>query len=117
MTETPHMKRPCPECPWRVDSTPNQFAPDRFEALRGTSGRTGGEARFGSPFFACHKSTEGKDAICAGWLAVEGYNNLGARYLGITGKLPAAAFQPAEDWPELYGSYDEMAANKGSIDA
>lgn len=116
-TETPHMKRPCPECPWRCGSTPDQFPAHRFEALRDTSGRRGGEAHMGSPFFACHKTQEGREAICAGWLAVEGYDHLGARYLGITGKLAAAAFSPGDDWPELYGSYDEMAANKGSVDA
>lgn len=71
----------------------------------------------GAPLFACHKTQEGRDAICAGWLAVEGYGNLGARLLGFTGRLPAEAFRPGGDWPELYGSYDEMAAHKGSVDA
>lgn len=115
--QIPHMKRPCNECPWRVDSPPDQFSSCRFDALRDTSGRVGAEAHVGAAFFACHKPQEGKDAICAGWLAVEGYNNLGARYLGVVGRLPAEAFTPGTDWPELYGSYDEMAANKGQVDA
>lgn len=113
----PHMKRPCPECPWRVDSPPDQFESCRFDALRATTGSAGSEAHFGSPLFACHKTTEGRDAACAGWLAVAGYENLSVRFAVITGLLPDTVLRPGADWPDLYGSYDEMAAAKGEIDA
>jgi hypothetical protein len=29
------------------------------------------------------------------------------------GELPADALEPGDDWPELFGSYDEMAAAQG----
>lgn len=113
----PHMKRPCAECPWRVDSPPDQFESCRFDALRATSGSAGSEAHFGAPLFACHKTQEGRDAACAGWLAVAGYDNLGVRFAVVTGRLPAESLRLGDGWPELYGSYEEMAEAKGAPDA
>src|SRR5688572_9909879 len=67
-----HRKRPCADCPWRKDVAPGQFAGERYEQLRSTtgrstSGRRGEEAPMGSPLFACHKSKVGAEIPCAGW--------------------------------------------------
>lgn len=110
----PYMKRPCGECPWRVDALPGRFPACRYDALRDTSGSAGHEAHFGAPIFACHKSTEGTDRACAGWLAVVGYEHLGMRFAAMTGRLPPDIFITGEDWPELFGSYEEMAQANGA---
>lgn len=103
--------RPCEECPWRRDTPPGQFPAERYQALRGTTGGPGAEAPIGSPMFACHKSADGQELPCAGWLAAVGVQgSLTVRYLAALGELPAEALSPGEDWPELFDSYAEMEA-------
>lgn len=114
MTDLPYAKRPCPECPWRVDQPAGRFDACRYDALRVTAGRPGAEAHLGAPIFACHKSHEGRDVACAGWLATVGGAHLGIRLAIASGRLPVEALSPGDDWPELYGSYDEMAAMNGA---
>ena len=105
----PHRRYPCAECPFRRDTEPGQFPACRYEALEQTAGRPGAEAPLGAPLFACHKSTEGRDEACAGWLAVVGYDHIGVRIAVAFGELPADALEPGDDWPELFSTYDEMA--------
>jgi hypothetical protein len=106
--------RPCDECPWRRDVKPGQFPATRYDALENTHGADGQEAPYGAPFFGCHKSPEGREFACAGWLAVEGYNHIGVRVAVAYGHFPGSALAPGEDWPELFGSYAEMAAAQGA---
>lgn len=103
-------KRPCAECPWRTDTPPGQFGPDAYQRLAPTSGTRGAEADLDAPLFACHKSQHGQEIACAGWLAAVGHDHLGIRLAVITGRLPASALTPGEDWPELYESLQDMAA-------
>lgn len=115
MNETvPYRAAPCSNCPWRKDSEPGEFPPERYEALRSTSGRPGGEAGLTAPIFACHKSTEGHDRACAGWLVVCGFDHLGIRLAVVTKRLPAEALFPKADWPELFDSYDKLAERNGA---
>lgn len=100
-------------CPWRKDAPPGEFPACRFDALRSTVTQ-----QFPQPIFACHKSREGRDIACAGYLAVEGHGSVTIRLEVATGRLDPAALQPGPDWPELYGSFDEMvAAQDRSADA
>jgi hypothetical protein len=114
MSELPYMQRPCAECPWRVDQPAGRFDACRYDALRETSGRPGAEAHLGAPIFACHKSQEGSDRACAGWLATVGCEHIGIRMAVVTGRLPAEALSPGDDWPELYRSYEDMAEVNGA---
>lgn len=50
---------------------------------------------------------------CAGWLAIAGTYHLGIRLAVALGRLPASVLQAGEDWPDLFGSYDEMAERNG----
>jgi hypothetical protein len=109
----PRVHRPCDECPWRRDTLPGKFPACRYDALRETAGRAGAEAPLGAPMFACHKSPEGGERACAGWLAVVGYEHLGVRVALARGRLDPAAMQPGDGWPDLFGDYDEMAATQG----
>lgn len=100
--------RPCAECPWVRATPPGQFPAERYDELRETTGRPGAEAPIGAPMFACHKSAEGREMPCAGWLAAVGYESLTVRVLAGRGEIPAEALRPADDWPELYKSYDDL---------
>lgn len=106
--------RPCAECPWVKATPPGQFSRERFEALRGTTGEPGAEVGIGAGIFACHKSQEGRELPCAGWLASVGYWHIGMRLAAARGEIPGTAFRPEADWPELHESYDEMMEAKAA---
>ena len=106
---TAYQRRPCDECPWRLDAVPGRFPPERYAALENTHGARGREAPLGAPLFACHKTMEGRDAACAGFLAVEGYNHLGVRLVVLLGNIPIEALTPGADWPPLHATYASMA--------
>lgn len=106
-------KHPCSDCPWRRDTPPGQFDACRYDALRSTSGEPGREVSIGAPMFACHNTIEGRDAACAGWLAVVGYHHLGVRLAVIMGALDPSALEPGDDWPDLFDTYEEMADAQG----
>lgn len=117
MTPLPHRLYPCAECPWRRDTTPGQFPACRYDALRTTSEQQpGAEPGFDAPMFACHKSPEGREEACAGWLAAVGHRHLGVRLAVATGRLPATALTPGGDWPPLFDTYRDMAATQGSAE-
>lgn len=109
LIELPHCVRPCSNCPWRKDSPAGEFPAARYETLRATAGSPGNEAGLVAPIFACHKSEPGRDRACAGWLAVVGVEHLGIRLAVTLGRLPARMLRPGADWPDLFGSYEEMA--------
>jgi len=109
----PHRRYPCAECPFRRDTKPGQFPACRYEGLQETSGEPGAEAGMGAPMFACHKSPEGREEACAGWLAVCGYGHLGVRMAVLTSRLEPGDLRPRDGWPELFASYAEMAAAQG----
>lgn len=111
-----HMPRPCDPsqssgaCPFRRDADPGEFSAQRYEALAATAGGPGREAPPGAPMFACHHTADGAQVACAGWLAVCGHWHLGVRLAILTGRLDPTAIGPLQGWPELFDSYDEMAA-------
>lgn len=116
MTEFRRAKRPCPNCPWRVDAEPGEFTEERHRALARANGRPGDEAPIGSPMFGCHKIETEPGAACAGWLAVAGHHHLTVRLAVITDRLPAEALRPGDDWPELFPDYAAMLAHNGITD-
>jgi hypothetical protein len=69
-------------------------------------------ASLDASLFACHKSPEGREEACAGWLATVGIEHLGVRVAVATGQLPAEALAPGENWPDLHETYDEMVEAK-----
>ncbi|GAA1978314.1 DUF6283 family protein [Kitasatospora viridis] len=118
-TGTPHRRYPCNECPWKRETEPGQFTAERYELLRNTSEQievTSMEDIVSQPMFACHKSPEGDEEACAGWLAVEGHQHIGIRLAVATGRIPAQALRPGEGWPELFDTFEEMAERQGAVD-
>jgi hypothetical protein len=96
-----------------VDVAAGQFPPERYEALRETTGEQGREAPLGAPMFACHKSVDGQEFVCAGWLASVGYESLTARVAASQGIIDPEGFEPGADWPELHASYAALEAVHG----
>lgn len=111
-------KRPCAECPFRMDVEPGQFPRSRYEALRESCRHAENvQAPLGAPMFACHKSPlDGPKFACAGWLAVEGRNHITVRLALALDDLPVEALSPGEDWPALFETYEEMANRQGGDD-
>lgn len=105
--------KPCRECPFRRDTEPGQFTSERYEALLDTVGHAGQERQLGEPLFACHKAPEGAEQVCAGWLAVCGAEHLSIRLAVVSGLIDGSLLSPAEDWPDLFDSYEEMAEAQG----
>lgn len=113
VSQVPRVKRPCAECPWKVDTEPGQFPACNYERLRNTSD-VDEQPGINDPFFACHKTPEGEERACAGWLAVEGHAHVGVRLAVAMGRLPAEALEPGPDWPQLFGSFREMAERQAA---
>lgn len=74
MTDLRAQRRPCAECPWRVDVDPGQFPAERYRLLAATA------YDLSYRIFACHKSIEGRDAVCAGFLERGADHNLAIRF-------------------------------------
>jgi len=66
--------------------------------------------------FACHKSPDGREEACAGWLAAVGVDHLGVRMAVLSGRLEPEDLQPGPDWPPLFSSYAAMAATQAAPD-
>lgn len=99
--------RTCDECPWRKDVPVGRFLPERFAALRHTA--TGPDAL--KPMFACHKSTEGQDLACIGYLMVGAHSNISVRIAAARGQFDPNRLRSAG---ELFNNFDEMATANGS---
>jgi hypothetical protein len=99
------MKRTCDECPFRKDVPVGKFPPERYQALESTCREGGFPA-----MFACHKTLEGHEKACAGFLIVHGLDNNRCRIQAIMG-----AWTPGEQVATgpLYESFDEMARANG----
>ena len=97
----------CAECPWLKDAPSGRFPPERFERLHRTV-----QQGF-NPIFACHKTAEGHETACVGYLMVEGERNFAVRVA-----LIQKAYDPRQlkATGPLYESYREMAeANEAEL--
>jgi hypothetical protein len=107
----PYCERPCARCPWRRDTPPGEFPAERFERLRSTSPRPGAdEPDWAAPMFACHKTRQGDERACAGWLATVAHRHLGVRLAVARLLLPGKVLRPGPGWPALFETYAEMEA-------
>ena len=97
---------PCKSCPWIVDNRAEDIPNFRLELAEGLAACQDGELL--SPMFGCHLSKPGEEFVCAGWLAVHGYESIGVRLRLSRGMLDPEALHPQPDWPELHHDYDEM---------
>jgi hypothetical protein len=93
--------KPCDECPWRRDVPTGKFRPQRFRDLAESS------YDMARMMFACHKSPEGREFICAGYLLQSSAHNL-------TLRLARQEFDVSnQDEIPLFATYRMMAIANG----
>lgn len=100
----PHPKKPCDECPWRVDVPVGKFSPERFASLAGTAG----DISF--TVFACHKSPDDRPMPCAGAILRQPHN-LRLRLLASAGEINPEAV--GDGGFPLFENYRAMAVANG----
>lgn len=99
-----YQRRPCAQCPWRVDLPPGIFPAEAFRISAVTAYDASMEQ------FACHMAGTEAASTCAGFVLRNSANNLGARIAAMTGRLdPRKVSSP---YP-LYESYRAMAEANG----
>jgi hypothetical protein len=97
-------KRPCGNCPWRLDAPVGEFSPARYRKLAACA------ADMSSVLFTCHKSTEAQPVVCAGFLSVGADHNLAVRMALITFRLQQ---QDRSGGVALHPSFRAMAIAQG----
>lgn len=102
--EALYRRKPCEECPWRVDQV-GKFPAEAFRI----SATTAYDAA--SNTFACHMSGSEKSAICAGFLLRNSVNNLMVRI--ISGRNALDMDKVSDGGLELHANYREMAIANG----
>ena len=101
---TLYRRRPCAECPWRVDQT-GSFPAKAFEISAPTS------YDVAQSTFACHMQGHAKPATCAGFLLKNADNNLSVRLAAMTGRYDPRSI--SDGGHELHASYRAMAVANG----
>lgn len=75
-----YRRRPCSDCPWRVDAT-GEFPAEAFRH----SARTAYD--LSQHVFSCHQSGAEKPAVCAGFLLRGAQHNIAVRMGHLTGRF------------------------------
>lgn len=100
------LRRPCANCPWRVDAPREHWDPQHFLDIWNNCQDDGART------MGCHKSTVKNHLPCQGWIRVMGFDAIGVRLLAMTGKI---TIQEVEDTkgPQLFPTFQAMLrANK-----
>lgn len=98
-----YRKRPCSDCPWRLDAV-GEFPAEAFRH----SARTAYD--MSEHVFACHQSGTEKPAACAGFLLRGADHNLTVRLRRISGNVKDDV---SDGGVELHDSYVDMAVANG----
>lgn len=108
---TAKLRRPCANCPWRVDAPREHWDPQHFVDIWRNCQYDGLHVML------CHKSSalpvaERGSIPCQGWIRVMGRDAIGVRILLMNGKV---SFEEVEDreGPKLFPTFVAMMkANK-----
>jgi hypothetical protein len=108
---TDKLRRPCANCPWRVDAPREHWDPQHFVDIWRNCQNDGLHVML------CHKTNalpeaERGNVPCQGWIRVMGCDAIGVRILLMRGKT---SFEEVEDrgGPELFQTFTAMMkANK-----
>lgn len=108
---TTRLRRPCDNCPWRVDAPRGYWDPQHFvDTWRNCQDD-------GLNIMLCHKATalskeDQRDVPCQGWIRVMGFDAIGVRILVMQGKATLEEVENREG-PELFPTFTAMLrANK-----
>lgn len=99
-----YRKRPCSDCPWRVDAT-GEFPPEAFRLTANTA------YDLSQHTFACHQAGPEKSMACAGFLLRGAYHNLAVRFRIAKGEIDPDAVE--DGGVELHKNYRAMAVANG----
>lgn len=105
------LRKPCDNCPWRVDAPRGHWANDHFESIYRNCQDDG------QSIMLCHKASavapaERIEHVCQGWLRVIRDEAIGVRIALMRGYVTEAEMLDTKG-PELFGSFKEMLeANK-----
>lgn len=111
MTEASKLRRPCANCPWRVDAPRGHWDPQHFVDIWKSCQDDGMNVML------CHKSialpeAERSSVPCQGWIRVMGFSAIGVRLLAMQDKITT---EEVEDrgGPKLFKTFAAMMrANK-----
>lgn len=99
-----YQRRPCAECPWRIDAPVGAFPAEAYRISAHTAYDGAMET------FGCHMAGAENLSTCAGFLLMNSLNNIGRRLSERLGRLDMS--QVSSPVP-LYPSYRAMAENNG----
>lgn len=103
--------KPCPNCPWYVGSSPQdipRFSIEKMRKLANTAPPRDSTQDGFRPIMACHKSKEGVEFACAGYIAVHGIQNINVRLLGMNDGVDIGKVLDNCEELDLHGSFHEM---------
>lgn len=98
------MRRPCSNCPWRVDAPRQHWDPSHFEEIWRNCQDDGPH------LMLCHKagSNKGPDApVCQGWVRVMGDAAIGVRIALAFGRITVAEVLDRSG-PRLFKTFAAM---------
>lgn len=100
-----YCRRPCAECPWRVDATVGEFPPQAFRRSAITA------YDLAQYVFGCHMGGTAVPVTCAGFLLRGATHNLAVRLAVLSGRL---RYDDLDDGGHaLHASYRAMAIANG----
>lgn len=101
MIAPPH---PCANCPWRLEAEPGEFTAERYRALAASA--------YDMSFmvFQCHKTSDEKPVVCAGFLSRGADHNLAIRLAYSGGRLEP---MDRSGGAELYPNFRALAVANG----
>jgi hypothetical protein len=109
--ETSKLRRPCDNCPWRVDAPRGYWDPQHFVDIWRNCQDDG------TNVMLCHKSNalsedRRSEIPCQGWIRVMGFDAIGVRILVMRGQATLEEVDD-KDGPALFPTFAAMMrANK-----
>lgn len=103
------MPKPCKSCPWRIGNTPDtipNFKADLSAKLSQTCRDDGLQ------IMACHKSREGREIPCAGFVLQVGPESIGLRFAVRRGAVNPDEYET--DAP-LHATFEAMHRAQGVV--
>jgi hypothetical protein len=105
--------KPCPTCPWRKESKAGggDIRGFSIQQMRDLSSTVPDRESDSDGFFsimACHHSEEGEEYACAGYIAVQGLENINVRLLAAQGRIDLSKVLSNCEGLELYDSFYTM---------
>ena len=111
MTATPKLRRPCDNCPWRVDAPHDYWDPQHFIDIWQNCQDDGIHVMLCHKSGALPKADQG-NVPCQGWIRIMGCDAIGVRILLMNGKTTIEEVEDRKG-PKLFPTFTAMMrANK-----